>query len=33
MMPFALGVVSGKLFDNGRFHAVEIVGGVIFIFS
>ncbi|KAJ7498565.1 MFS general substrate transporter [Mycena latifolia] len=33
MMPFALGIVSGKLFDNGRFHAVEIGGGVIFIFS
>ncbi|KAJ6595661.1 MFS general substrate transporter [Mycena vulgaris] len=33
MMPFALGVVSGKLFDNGHFHAVEIGGGVIFIFS
>ncbi|KAJ7461837.1 MFS general substrate transporter [Mycena galericulata] len=33
MMPFALGVVSGKLFDNGHFHAVEIGGGIIFVFS
>ncbi|KAJ7932789.1 major facilitator superfamily domain-containing protein [Mycena leptocephala] len=33
MMPFALGIVSGKLFDNGYFHAVEISGGVIFSFS
>ncbi|KAJ7250770.1 MFS general substrate transporter [Mycena rebaudengoi] len=33
MMPFALGVVSGKLFDNGHFHAVEISGGAIFVFS
>ncbi|KAJ7512841.1 MFS general substrate transporter [Mycena galericulata] len=33
MMPFALGIVSGKLFDNGYFHAVEIVGAVIFTFS
>ncbi|KAJ6470657.1 major facilitator superfamily domain-containing protein [Mycena vitilis] len=33
MMPFALGVVSGKLFDNGHFHLVQIVGGVLFTFS
>jgi uncharacterized membrane protein len=33
MMPFALGIVSGKLFDNGYFHLVEIVGGIIFTFS
>ncbi|KAJ7103759.1 MFS general substrate transporter [Mycena epipterygia] len=33
MMPFALGIVSGKLFDSGRFHAVEIVGAVIFTIS
>ncbi|KAJ6473642.1 MFS general substrate transporter [Mycena vitilis] len=33
MMPFALGIVSGKLFDNGHFHEVEIAGGIIFIFS
>ncbi|KAJ7673544.1 MFS general substrate transporter [Mycena rosella] len=33
MMPFLVGVVSGQLFDNGRFHLVEITGGVIFVFS
>ncbi|KAJ7634073.1 major facilitator superfamily domain-containing protein [Mycena polygramma] len=33
MMPFALGVVSGKLFDDGYFHVVEIAGGIIFTFS
>ncbi|KAJ6567057.1 major facilitator superfamily domain-containing protein [Mycena capillaripes] len=33
MMPFALGIVSGKLFDNGHFHAVQISGGIIFTFS
>ncbi|KAJ7126212.1 major facilitator superfamily domain-containing protein [Mycena epipterygia] len=33
MMPFALGIISGKLFDKGHFHAVEIAGGVIFTFS
>ncbi|KAJ6493615.1 MFS general substrate transporter [Mycena vitilis] len=33
MMPFALGVVSGKLFDSGYFHVVEIAGGIIFTFS
>ncbi|KAJ7741262.1 MFS general substrate transporter [Mycena metata] len=33
MMPFLVGVVSGKLFDNGKFHLVEISGGLIFVFS
>lgn len=33
MMPFALGILSGKLFDGGYFHAVEIVGGALFTFS
>ncbi|KAJ7876812.1 MFS general substrate transporter [Mycena leptocephala] len=33
MMPFALGVVSGKLFDSGYFHLVEIFGGVVFTIS
>ncbi|KAJ7108854.1 MFS general substrate transporter [Mycena crocata] len=33
MMPFLLGIVSGRLFDNGRFHTVEIGGGIIFVFS
>ncbi|KAJ7113185.1 major facilitator superfamily domain-containing protein, partial [Mycena epipterygia] len=33
MISFALGIVCGKLFDNGHFHAVEIAGGVIFTFS
>ncbi|KAJ7485645.1 MFS general substrate transporter [Mycena latifolia] len=33
MMPFALGLVSGKLFDKGYFHALEITGGLIFTLS
>ncbi|KAF7356661.1 MFS general substrate transporter [Mycena venus] len=33
MMPFALGIISGKLFDEGYFHHVEVVGGVIFTVS
>ncbi|KAF7360506.1 MFS general substrate transporter [Mycena venus] len=33
MMPFALGVISGKLFDLGHFHAVEAFGAVVFAFS
>ncbi|KAJ7055098.1 MFS general substrate transporter [Mycena amicta] len=33
MMPFLLGIVSGKLFDNGYFHHLEIVGGLLFTFS
>jgi len=31
MMPFLLGVGSGKLFDAGYFHAVEISGSIIFV--
>ncbi|PPQ75778.1 hypothetical protein CVT24_002639 [Panaeolus cyanescens] len=33
MMPFAMGVISGKLFDAGYFHALEITGSIIFVFS
>ncbi|KAF7371128.1 MFS general substrate transporter [Mycena sanguinolenta] len=33
MMPFLLAPVSGKIFDDGGFHAIEIVGGLIFTFS
>ncbi|KAJ7359414.1 MFS general substrate transporter [Mycena albidolilacea] len=33
MMPFALGIVSGKLFDNGYFHLLQITGGIIFVVS
>ncbi|KAJ7779715.1 MFS general substrate transporter [Mycena metata] len=33
MTPFALGIISGKLFDEGYFHALEIFGGMTFIFS
>ncbi|KAJ7213839.1 MFS general substrate transporter [Mycena pura] len=33
MMPFLIGVVSGKLFDSGKFHVVEISGALIFVFS
>ncbi|KAF7289331.1 MFS general substrate transporter [Mycena indigotica] len=33
MMPFFCGPVSGKIFDNGGFHALEIVGGIIFTVS
>ncbi|KAJ7485629.1 MFS general substrate transporter [Mycena latifolia] len=33
MMPFAMGIISGKLFDNGYFHTLEIAGGAIFVFS
>ncbi|KAJ7160288.1 MFS general substrate transporter [Mycena filopes] len=33
MLPFALGIVSGKLFDNGHFHLLEISGSIIFTFS
>ncbi|KAJ7346299.1 MFS general substrate transporter [Mycena albidolilacea] len=32
-MPFLLAPVSGKLFDNGHFHALEISGGLLFTFS
>ncbi|KAJ7926146.1 MFS general substrate transporter [Mycena leptocephala] len=33
MMPFALGLVSGRLFDKGHFHLLEITGSAIFTFS
>jgi len=33
MMPFVLGVVSGKLFDVGYFRAVETLGSGIFVIS
>ncbi|KAJ6549501.1 major facilitator superfamily domain-containing protein [Mycena sp. CBHHK59/15] len=33
MMPFIVGVISGKLFDDGKFYLVEISGSVIFVFS
>ncbi|KAF9483178.1 MFS general substrate transporter [Pholiota conissans] len=33
MLPFFLGAVSGKLFDAGYFHALEISGGIIFTVS
>ena len=33
MMPFALGLVSGKLFDAGYFHHLIFMGSVIFTFS
>ncbi|KAF7298315.1 MFS general substrate transporter [Mycena kentingensis (nom. inval.)] len=33
MMPFLLGVVSGKLFDSGYFHHLEIFGSILFVFS
>ncbi|PAV21568.1 MFS general substrate transporter [Pyrrhoderma noxium] len=33
MMPFLLGLVSGKLFDNGHFYVLEIVGSSLFVFS
>ncbi|KAJ7185466.1 MFS general substrate transporter [Mycena filopes] len=32
-LPFLLGIVSGKLFDDGRFHQVEAFGGIVFTFS
>lgn len=33
MMPFLLGAVSGKLFDAGYFHILEISGGTVFTLS
>ncbi|KAF8967924.1 major facilitator superfamily domain-containing protein [Flammula alnicola] len=33
MLPFLFGLVSGKLFDAGYFHALQLVGGVILIVS
>jgi MFS family permease len=32
-MPFFMGILSGKLFDAGHFHRLEILGGTIFTFS
>ncbi|KAF8890382.1 MFS general substrate transporter [Infundibulicybe gibba] len=33
MMPFALGIVSGKLFDMGYFRPLVMVGSALFTFS
>ncbi|KAJ6605972.1 MFS general substrate transporter [Mycena sp. CBHHK59/15] len=33
MMPFLLGPLAGKVFDDGGFHAIEIIGCSIFAFS
>ncbi|KJA25035.1 hypothetical protein HYPSUDRAFT_53283 [Hypholoma sublateritium FD-334 SS-4] len=33
MMPFLLGAVSGKLFDSGYFHVLEISGAIVFTVS
>jgi len=33
MLPFFLGLVSGKLFDAGYFYSLEIIGSAIFVFS
>jgi MFS transporter, MCT family, solute carrier family 16 (monocarboxylic acid transporters), member 10 len=33
MFNLAMGLVSGKLFDEGYFHAVEIFSGSLFVFS
>jgi len=33
MMPFLLGPIAGKIFDDGGFYAIEAVGGLIFTFS
>ncbi|KAF5328479.1 hypothetical protein D9758_018602 [Tetrapyrgos nigripes] len=33
MMPFAMGIISGKIFDNGGFYAVQTVGCLLFTFS
>ncbi|KAJ7127972.1 MFS general substrate transporter [Mycena epipterygia] len=32
-MPYALSLVSGKLFDNGHFYKLNFIGGALFIFS
>ncbi|KAF8893490.1 major facilitator superfamily domain-containing protein [Infundibulicybe gibba] len=32
-MPFACGIITGKLFDAGYFHSVMIGGAIIYIFS
>jgi len=33
MMPFAFGIVSGKLFDAGYFRVVETLGSALFVVS
>ncbi|EJD00107.1 MFS general substrate transporter [Fomitiporia mediterranea MF3/22] len=33
MMPFLVGLLSGKLFDVGYFYVLEILGSIIFVFS
>ncbi|KAJ7057502.1 MFS general substrate transporter [Mycena amicta] len=33
MMPFLCGPIAGKIFDDGGFHALQIVGGAIFTLS
>ncbi|KAF8868817.1 MFS general substrate transporter [Gymnopilus junonius] len=33
MMPFGFGVVSGKLFDSGYFHLLQLFGSCIFVIS
>ncbi|KAJ7149190.1 MFS general substrate transporter [Mycena crocata] len=33
MSPFMFGILSGKLFDHGHFHALQIWGGTVFTFS
>ncbi|KAF7358293.1 MFS general substrate transporter [Mycena venus] len=33
MSPFLLGIFSGKLFDDGHFHALQICGGTVFTLS
>ena len=30
MMPFFIGLVAGKLHDNGYFHHLEITGAILF---
>ncbi|KAJ7458518.1 MFS general substrate transporter [Mycena latifolia] len=33
MLRFLLSPIAGKLFDDGRFHALEISGGLLHVFS
>ncbi|KAF7336531.1 MFS general substrate transporter [Mycena sanguinolenta] len=33
MMPFLLGPVAGRIFDEGGFHVIQILGGLIFSIS
>jgi len=32
-LPFSLGIVSGKLFDAGYFHAVQLSGSCLYVVS